>query len=73
MSDITGVLGLITATLTLLKGTEAGQRRKDVKLAWRNYKKIRRQLKKGGITQAEQKQLDELMDLLIKAQHKLLK
>lgn len=72
MGDATALLGLITATLTLLKPNEKAQTRKSIRLAYKNYRKIKRIIKKKGITAEEQVILDNMLHQLIKAQSKLL-
>lgn len=67
------IISLITATLTLLKPTASGQNRKNIRMGYKNYKRIKRIMKKNGITLKEQEQLDGMLDLLVKAQSKLLK
>lgn len=67
------ILPLITATLTLLQPNKAGQTRKNIRMGYKNYKRIKRIMKKGGITSDEREKLDGMLDLLVKAQYKLLK
>ena len=70
----TTILGLITTTLALIKPNENAQTRKNIRMAFKNYRKIKKMMKKndGKIDAQEQSQLKELMDQLIEAQAKLL-
>lgn len=67
------IISLITATLTLLKPTQSGQNRKNIRMGYKNYKRIKRIMKKDGITADERSKLDGMLDLLVEAQEKLLK
>lgn len=73
MSDVLTILNLVASTLKLLAPTESGQTRKNIRMGYKNYKKIRKIMKKDGITPDEQIALDGMIDLLVKAQNKLLK
>jgi len=66
------LIPLLTATLGLITGSSGGNTRRNLRAAWRYYRKIRRQLKKGGLTEQEGKTLNQLLIQFIEAQKKLL-
>ena len=51
MSKGETVMLLITSALTLIKGTAAGQLRKNIRLALKLEKKLIKRIKKEGITE----------------------
>lgn len=71
---VTGLIGLITALLTLLKPNEKRQNNRILRKSFKNYKKIRRIMKKndGKIDTQEAELLKELMHKIITAQFELL-
>lgn len=71
---VTGLIGLITALLTLLKPNEKRQNNRILIKSFKNYKKIRRIMKKndGKIDTQEAELLKELMHKIITAQFELL-
>lgn len=71
---VTGLIGLITALLTLLKPNEKRQNNRILRKSFKNYKKIRRIMKKndGKIDTQEAELLRELMHKIITAQFELL-
>lgn len=72
MSDLKTIIGIITATMPLLKINKSKQTRKNLRMAHRNYKDIRRIMKKDGISEKEKEQLEGMLDLLVSAQNKLI-
>ena len=51
---------LITGILSLLNTSADGQKRRNIKLAKRIYKKLKKEFKKGGFDEEELKMLDDL-------------
>lgn len=73
-NTVTTILGLITTTLQLIKPNKDSQNRRNIRMAFRNYRKIKKMMKKndGKIDAHEKEQLANLMDQLIEAQATLL-
>ena len=67
------VLELIIATLSLIKGSKQGEKRRAIRQAFKSYKRIKRIMRQSdGISAKEQIRLDELMYSIMEAQDKLL-
>lgn len=68
------MLNILLATIRLLNGSQGGSKRKDIRQAFKSYRKVRRMMKKndGEISKEEQAKLDELMNQIMEAQDKLL-
>ena len=73
MSALTPILEIIAQTLKLINPSESKQTRKNIRMGFKNYKRIRKIMKRGGINPEEIEALDNMIHLLVKAQNKLLK
>jgi hypothetical protein len=73
MSNSNTILALIAASLTLIKPNKDAQTRRNIKRAFKNYRKIKKLMKRndGVIDKQEREALDKLMHKLIIAQDKL--
>ena len=68
------IMEIILATLQLLLGSSKSNERKNIRQSFRNYKKVKKLMKKSdGISEKEKEQLEILVDALVHAQGKLLK
>jgi len=54
------------------ENTKQRQLRKNIRLAFRNYNRICKEIEKNGISADEKKMLEELLKLLVKSQYKLI-
>ena len=73
--DTKSIISLAAAGLKFLAPNENNkqrQTRKNIRLAFKNYKKICKEIEKNGITTDEQKMLDDLLKQLVNFQHKLI-
>lgn len=70
---VTPILEIIAQTLKLINPSESSHTRRNIRMGFKNYKKIRKIMKKDGISEEEREALDDLLDLLVKAQIELLK
>lgn len=60
------IIPLITTALALLKSSEDGQKRRNLKLAKKTLKQLTREFKKGGFTEEETVMLNKLREAIIK-------
>jgi hypothetical protein len=73
MSKGETIIGLIALALPLLKVNPDLQTRKNLRQYRKHYKRIRKIIKKDGITPEEQEKLDELIDVYIDGTIELIK
>jgi SET domain-containing protein len=59
------VLPLLTGLLELIKPNPEANERKNLRLAWRFYKRIKKEFKKGGLDEFEKAKLKELKEALV--------
>jgi hypothetical protein len=59
------LIPLITAAIALLKTSEAGQKRRNLRMAKKTLKQLQREFKKGGFTEEEKSMLEELQQAII--------
>lgn len=59
------ILDLLTVAFKLLEPNESSQERKNLRLAWRNYKKLEKKFEEGGFTERETKLLHKLEESLV--------
>lgn len=72
MPDTNTILSIIASTLKILTPSEKTQTRRGLRAAHKNYKKIKKIMKKDGYTEKEKAQLESMIDLLVDAQSKLI-
>jgi len=62
-----GLLSDVFSLLPLLKTSEDGQKRRNLKLITKKRKQLYRKYKKGGISEAEQKVLDRIDNAIVES------
>lgn len=65
------IIPLITALIALLKASDDGQKRRNLRLAKKTLKQLTREFKKGGLSEKEIGMLDQLKEAILQKTIKL--
>lgn len=64
-NDLTVIAQLITSTMEMLKATNGGQKRRNLRLAKKTLRQLTRQFKRKGFTEQETELLNKLQIAII--------